>query len=244
MRNFKTKLAILAIPFALIACGDSEEDKGEGTVQLTSWGEEIVEEGIPADEFADGWAVEFENFIVTIKDVKIGGVTLPDPEPVDLAESSNGKGHKLTTGTVPGGEHTNASFVIAQVDIKGSATKDEVEKTFDWSFDNATAYTNCDTTTTVEDGKTTTFQVTIHADHIFANSLVDEELTLEFARLADADADEDGEITKAELEAADPGDYDAGNIAVDDLWSWLEAAIGTIGHVDGEGHCDAAPLSE
>lgn len=246
MRNLKTKLAILAIPFALAACGDGDTDKdeGEGTVQLTAWGEDYVEEGIPAEEFDDGWAVEFENFIVTIKDVKVGGVTLPDPDPVDLAKPSDGKGHKLTKAQVPAGEYTNSSFVITQVDVKGKATKEDLEKTFDWSFNYPTAYTNCEPTTVVKDGETTTFQVTLHSDHLFGDSLVSEEPNVVFDKIAGADADGDGVITKEELEGTDPGTYDAGNLTLDDLWSWLEAATGTLGHADGEGHCDAAPLSE
>ncbi len=47
-------------------------------------------------------------------------------------------------------------------------------------------------------------------------------------------------LTRAELEAAGIGAYDPGNADVDDLWAWLVAQSATLGHVDGEGHCDAA----
>jgi hypothetical protein len=66
---------------------------------------------------------------------------------------------------------------------------------------------------------------------------------MRFEELALADADSDGEITQAELEAAPvPGAFDTGNDEVANLWAFLVAQSRTLGHVDGEGHCDAVPL--
>ena len=113
-------------------------------------------------------------------------------------------------------------------------------KNFDWVFDEEVHYTECETTTSVTEGAASTFQITVHADHYFYDSLVSEDPILVFQGLADADADADGEITRAELEAADIGGLDPGSDgSVDDLWSWLVAQNATLGHVDGEGHCDA-----
>ena len=51
--------------------------------------------------------------------------------------------------------------------------------------------------------------------------------------------------TSAELEAADIGSYDPGSDAAgNNLWSWLVAQGRTLGHVDGEGHCDARDHSD
>jgi hypothetical protein len=62
--------------------------------------------------------------------------------------------------------------------------------------------------------------------------------------MADADSNDDGEITQAELAESDIGSFDPGSEGdIDDLWSWLVAATRTLGHVDGEGHCEAAPVS-
>ena len=85
--------------------------------------------------------------------------------------------------------------------------------------------------------------MTVHADHLFYDSLVSEEPELRFDALAAADTDMNDQITEAELAAAGVGSYDVGNEDVDDLWSWLVAHSRTLGHVDGEGHCDASPVA-
>jgi hypothetical protein len=92
----------------------------------------------------------------------------------------------------------------------------------------------------VEKDATAIFQITVHADHLFYDSLVSEEPQLLFQPLADADADQDGDITTEELGATDIGAYDPGNEDLDDLWSFLMAQSRTLGHVDGEGHCQAS----
>jgi hypothetical protein len=145
---------------------------------------------------------------------------------------------------VDGGEHREPSFTIARVEIEGAAEKDGVEKKFSWVFDSPTNYADCDTSTLVGASQNATLQITVHADHLFYDSLVSQEPQLLFQPLADADTDEDGVLTKAELAEADIGAYDPGNEKVNDLWSWLVAQHRTLGHVDGEGHCAASAVEE
>ena len=129
------------------------------------------------------------------------------------------------------------------MEIEGTATKGAESRSFDWVFDEATLYENCETETHVTTGTPGAFQVTVHADHLFYDSLVSEEPELRFDALAAADTDMNDQITEAELAAAGVGSYDVGNEDVDDLWSWLVAQSRTLGHVDGEGHCDASPVA-
>lgn len=227
----------------LIHCGDEETQTQQGQVSATVYGEDFIEKGIPASEVGDGWAVDFERFVVTVEDIKIADRTLPNPEPVDLTNDSGGQGHVLSQMMVPEGAHTQSSYTISRVEVRGTATKDNVVKTFDWTFDEVTQYSKCETTTTVtEDGKAT-FQVTVHADHFLYDSLVSSEPGVLFQALADADTDMDGAITKQELEGTGLGGYDPGSSGeVKDLWGWLNAQGRTLGHVDGEGHCDAKVL--
>ena len=222
----------------LSACGD--EAAGEGDVTVTVYGEDFIEVGIPADDMTDGWAVTFDRFVVTVDEVLVGDVEMPAADPVDISVATDGAGHPIANAVVPPGSHTDSSFAITRVDLTGSATKDGTTKTFDWLFDQETHYSACETTTKVSDGGTATFQITVHADHFFYDSLVAEEPQLAFQALADADADDDGVTTRAELEAADIGSYDPGSAGdVNDLWTWLIAQSRTLGHVDGEGHCDS-----
>ena len=219
----------------LAACGST----GEGQLRTTVYGESFIEDGIPAEEMGDRWSVTFDRFEVTIDDVAVGGVAMPSAEPIDLSVSSGGGGHLIATATVPEGSLSGARFVIVRADVRGAAEKDGVAKTFAWSFDQPTAYTNCASTTSVVRDGVATFEITVHADHLFYDSLVAEEPQVLFQALADADADQDGEITQGELQVAGIGGYDPGNQDVADLWSWLVAQYQTVGHVDGEGHCDS-----
>ena len=129
---------------------------------------------------------------------------------------------------------------LSRAEVSGSATKDGTTKTFDWVFDGVTRYSACETTTVVPEDGAATFEITVHADHFFFDSLVADEPQVLFQALADADTDGDGVIAPDELEATDIGSYDPGSAgAVNNLWSWLVAQSQNLGHVDGEGHCDA-----
>lgn len=221
----------------LAACGDGG---GEGTVSVQAYGESFIEDGIPAGDMSDGWAVRFERFEVEIHDVLLGGETVAGPLRVDLA---SGQGpQEIARRVVPSGDHTGSGFTLSRIEIVGTASRDAEEKSFSWTIDEPTTYADCETTTSVEDGGEATFQITVHADHLFFDSLVAEDPAMRFQSLAEADADGDGAITEAELAAADIGDYDPGSEGgIDDLRAWLLAQSRTLGHVDGEGHCQAQP---
>lgn len=233
MRSAKASL------FALIlaGCGGSD-DTGTGTISVRVYGESFIEDGISASDVDDGWAIDFARFEVTLSDVEVGGVALSDPNSVAIDESSDGEGHEVGTVSVKAGAHDSPGFSITRVELEGSAEKGGVTKTFDWAFASTTHYSHCDTTTNVKRDETATFQITVHADHLFYDSLVSEQPQLLFEPLADADTDDDGELTQAELADTDIGAYDPGNEDISDLWSFLVAQQRTLGHVDGEGHCE------
>ena len=213
---------------------------GEGEIEVHVWGEEFIEEGIPADAFADGWAVRFDGFAVELRDVSVAGAALGDGT-FDLSEASMGAGQLVGSASVGAGDYDDLSFTIARVEIAGSAEKGGATKTFAWTFDMATSYTRCEALTEVPGGGVGEVEVTIHADHLFYDSLVSEDPSLRFEAIAAADADADGEVTQAELEVASVGGYDPGNLEIDELWPFLVAQAQTMGHVDGEGHCVSAP---
>ena len=234
-----TKPLLLALPLALCLLTGCGDDGGTGTIDVRIYGESFIEDGIPAGDMNDDWAVDFSRFEVELQDIVVAGTALSDPAPLDVSEGSDGEGHEVGTLTVDAGDHGEPSFTIARVEVEGSAEQGGVSKTFSWVFDSPTRYEQCETSTQVEQDGTATFQVTVHADHFFYDSLVAEEPQLLFQPLADADTDDDAEITEAELGAADIGGYDPGNEDIDDLWTWLIAQSRTLGHVDGEGHCEA-----
>lgn len=220
----------------LISCSASE-----GTVTLTAYGESFIEEGISSEVMADDWSVEFTQFTVAFDEVRVGGAEVEVDSPVELTADSGGDGHEIGWATLGDGQDTGFSFAITGVDVAGSATRGDTSKSFVWTFTETARYHECETATSVGRAEDSTLQITIHADHLFYDSLVAAEPELRFQALADADADADGEITRGELEATDIGGYDPGSEdGLDDLWSWLEAQARSLGHVDGEGHCETS----
>ncbi len=234
----RSHFGLLALAF-LVACGT--EDKGDGSVTVSAYGESFIEDGIPATDVDDGWAVEFTRFEVRLRDVTVAGIPIGISESIDLARPSSGAGHILGSARVPAGKHTGSSYTIAHVELEGRAVKGETIKTFHWVFDRPTHYSDCETTSEVLADQSTSFQITVHADHLLYDSLVADDPQLLFQALADADANNDGSITQAELAATDIGAYDPGSESgTNDLWAYLSALVATLGHVDGEGHCHAA----
>ena len=224
---------LLLVGLAL-ACND---DAGTGTIAITVYGEAFIEEGIPADAVADGWRLDFERFEVTLSGIALGGVTLAGPVTVDISSATKELGQELVRGAAPAGDHSGGGYTVDTVKVVGKATRGAETKTFDWTFDTAVTYRDCEAVVAVPKDGVGTFQLTIHADHYLYDSLVAEEPAVAFDVLAAADADNDGAITQAELAVGGIGTFDPGNADIDNLWEWLVALNATLGHANGEGHC-------
>jgi hypothetical protein len=266
LRNSLCLLPLIA------ACGG---DPADGTITATVYGEEFIEEGIPADVFSDGWSVSFDTFLVSIGNVAgkagEGSDEVGDPafHIVDIAQSSGGEGFELASFAAPGGTYDHygyqlrgeANATALNVDaadatmmksggysvwVKGSATKGGVTKTFDWGFTLDLTYAHCDLMSTV-DGNDIRAQATIHADHLFYDDAVSEEPNVAFQIMADADANDDNAVTLAELAAVDirgQARYQVGSIkdpagnTITNLRQYVEHQVVTLGHINGEGHCE------
>lgn len=253
-RTMLTPLLLAAL--ALPACG------GLGVVDVRVYGEEFIEEGIPADAFVDGWSVTFDAFLVVVGDVSIDGAPLPGWHIVDLAPASGGEGRSLGEIQRDAGRLSALSYRIAAntsatatladpqlaelarghaVYVRGAATKAGVTYTFAWAFDTDTRYDPCELGRELPAGGSDSAELTIHADHLFYDDLESSEPNVAFDLIASADADADLVITEAELRAVDisgQARYQVGSRDISDLWSFIAAQVATLGHVDGEGHCE------
>lgn len=139
------------------------------------------------------------------------------------------------------------------IHVAGSFSDGSVEKTFAWSFTAHTHYAKCVDVAgsqevpgvVVTAGGQAEAQLTIHGDHLFYDDLLSSDAVLRGENLALADADADGEVTQSELSAfplanipGDSGPYGVAASDVDDFGGYLDAATRTLGHFNGEGHCE------
>jgi hypothetical protein len=258
-----TLAAVLAGGVCLVA-GCSEQEEGEGILRVSIYGEELIEDTIPADIVVDGWQIDFSKFLVSVGDISADEIDLEGHFVIDLAQPSGGDGHEVGTIMVPAGivEHldyrvgpsasaTAGNAAAPDVElmngmgysvyVEGAATRDDESIAFAWGFDTDTVYTQCETLQSVSDDAEATSQMTLHSDHLFYDDLDLPEPNVTFDLVAMADAEPDGTVTPEELRAVDISglpNYGVGSRDIDDLWAFIEAQTTTLGHIDGEGHCD------
>ncbi|MCA9712534.1 MAG: hypothetical protein KDK70_42290 [Myxococcales bacterium] len=250
------------VVLALVASACSTEP-ARTSLRITAWGEDYIEQGIPAEVLSDGWAISFDRFLVAIDAVDMEGTPLPGAFVVDLTQPSMGEGHALGEVLVPAEDHPHLSFEIHPVTeaqaisaseddrtqlldeglsmlVEGEATRGGETIGFSWGFATSTRYHECHGAADLADDPDPSSQLTIHADHLFYDDLDSEEPNVAFDLVASADADGDGEVTPAELRAVDISTqtrYQVGSRDITDLWGFIETQTGTVGHIDGEGHC-------
>jgi hypothetical protein len=192
--TIRYRLAPFAIAAAIAGCS------APGTLEVRVYGEEFIEQGIPADEFVDQWAVTFRRFLLGLGDVSAArGHEAPDLQAAayrvyDVARPSDGAGVLVSSATVPAGGYDHVAYRVApapagaqaanaaaadvdlmtrqgySIFVEGEATKGAVTKTFAWGFTTRTHY------------------------HEWTG--------------------------------------------ITDLWSFIARQTTTLGHIDGEGHCE------
>lgn len=238
----------------------------EGSYELRAFGEAFVEEGIPASEVRDGWAIRFDEFVVSIDEVSLEGderVDIAGTFVFDLTRPSEGGGHLLAAvndvrtgdysavryrferpGMVTGGNATDAQIEHLRskgvaLHVVGEATRGGERVTFDWDFPISFGH-YCKIDERVRTSSAGTTQLTIHADHLLLDDLGPHG-EIAFDLIAEADADADGAVTVAELAGLSiltQARYQTAGLPIEDLWTYIGNLALTLGHVDGEGGCD------
>lgn len=228
-------LALLAWPCACTATGELE---------LVAYGEPFIEQQIPATAMADGWTIEFERFVVHFANVELDGVAILEDATIDLAQDTAGAGHTLQQSALPVDTYGSASFSMLDLDVAGTARRGQQTVAFAWYLPVQADYVDCEVDHEVTQDDPARFELTVHADHLFYDSLVSESPNLRFDAIAEADVDLDGMVTLEELATRPIAGYDPGNASVPELRTWLMAQARTLGHVDGEGHCRLVPEAD
>jgi hypothetical protein len=141
--------------------------------------------------------------------------------------------------------------------VEATATKDEVIKHFAWGFPIGTRYEECHSEQdgkdeeglVVTNNKQLEIQLTTHGDHLYYDRLQaspDPEIktSLRFDTLAEADKDDDGEITLDELDATPLNVrlYDPSGLKAATHGAFVTSLARTVGHFRGEGECTIREL--
>lgn len=281
LRTVTTTLTLLST----LACSGIEN--GTGTVAITTWGEQYIEDGLPSEAFLDAWSVKYTKFLVVYQDVTIADdngqvvAQLDSPLVFDMTKKAKGRAKSLATFELEAKAWPNLSYQVgpitddaqpgdlasqddvallqsegASVHVEGTATSPiGDQKTFSWSFSPATLFESCHGEqdgkevegVLVTNGGTQEVELTVHGDHMFYDDLQSEEGGPRFQAFADADADNDGAVTLAELDLVplytipiEKGSYGTGALGnVNNLGQYARTLARTIGHYRGEGSCNS-----
>lgn len=276
--------ALAALALAIVpACGS--DDAGSGNVRFTTWGEDYIEQQIPASAFPkDGWSVKYSKFLVVFRAITVADTAgkvaakLTTPKVFDMTKV--GEKEIITFSGLEAKNWDHVSYQLgpmtadaelatgvtdadkqlllsagAHLHVEGTATKGTQSKSFDWTFAVPTLFDDCEgeidgkktVGVQVTNGGTDTVQLTIHGDHLFYDDLQATNAVPRFEAISKADANDDGKVTLAELDAVrltsiDPanGAYGTGAAAnVNNLGDFVRALSRTVGHYRGEGECFA-----
>ncbi|HEY0710120.1 MAG TPA: hypothetical protein VGG33_25135 [Polyangia bacterium] len=127
--------------------------------------------------------------------------------------------------------------------VEGTGEKAGARIGFSWGFATNVRHRDCQGSAKVDGGEAKT-EITIHGDHLFYDDLFAAAPNVSFGLIAASDQNGDGQVTKDELTAKDiTGErrYQVGSEAITNLWAFVARQATTVGHIDGEGHCQIEP---
>lgn len=155
----------------LTACSSSDSD-GEGAVEFTTWGEDYIEEGIPAADVADGWSIAYDKFLVALSEVTVAEdgaapvAKMVAPRVFDM-HAPGEKAVAAFTG-LPAKAYTHVTYALSpateeaelgagateadrrtmidghySVWVSATATKGQTSKRLSWGFSTSTLNERC-----------------------------------------------------------------------------------------------------
>ncbi len=264
------KKLMLVMLSVLSSCG------GMGKMSLTTWGEDYIEQEIPAAEFEDGYTVKYTKFLVVVNEFQLATKTgtkgpkqakpvlvdvhLAGPVELELfSEVPAEKWDSVSWAIMPSADAVVLGAIAAtdvermktegySVWVEGTVSKGLVSKSFAWGFKLNTQYTECKSDdhgegVTVTTGATAVVELTMHGDHFWYDDLQSPDAKLRAEAIVAADANLDGIVTQAELNAVSlttlpVGQYGTGGASqVKTLGDFVTALGRTVGHFRGEGEC-------
>jgi hypothetical protein len=254
-----TRVVALAALAAAPACKGTEP--GNGSLDVRIWGGDAIEEGIPPEDFVDGWTITWDRFVVALDAVATEEEADMGRYLFDLTAVSGGAGNRVVELASPSGmttlayrigpgdvaEEGNADDLAVMMEdegwsiyVAGTAVSGVTMLEFAWGFEVETDYAECEIATEVPEGEEVRTLITIAGERLFNDTIDGDDGDLRFNLLATADVDMNLAITSDELEMIIPDDdYDAGDHDADDMWEFLEGQAARLGRIDGDGPCMA-----
>jgi len=121
-------LLTLTALLGAVACSDPAAE-GQGTERFTTWGEEFIEEGIPAGDgesgFVDGWSLKYDKFLVSFHDITVadaaGNVAAKLDKPRFVDNAKAGEKELITFSDLTAKAYTQVSY-----EIKTAVTDSEI----------------------------------------------------------------------------------------------------------------------
>ncbi|WP_438004306.1 hypothetical protein WME89_36675 [Sorangium sp. So ce321] len=166
-------LAVAALAAgALAGCGD-EGASGTGSVAFSTWGEDYIEQEIPAADLADGWSIQYEKFLFVLRNVTVadreGNVGARMQGSILFDHTKAGAKPVVTFDGLEARPWERVSYEIGPIDadaaLEGATEDDKAlmldagasvhieaiarkgdgggEKRLDWTFSLATRYADC-----------------------------------------------------------------------------------------------------
>lgn len=168
----KKLLGLAFVAAMAVACSSDDGDDGRGTVTFTTYGEDYIEQEIPAADVEDGWVITYQRFLVTFHDVSVAEGDSAPVARMAVSKLFNNKvpGDKkiIDFPSVPAKAFDRVSYRIAPavadttlgqgateadkqlmvsngyaVYVEATATKGAVSKKYKWGFKLDTLYDRC-----------------------------------------------------------------------------------------------------
>ncbi len=167
----RSALGLIAITVAACSSDSTGGTEGKGGIAFSAWGEEFIEQELPAADVEDGWTIKYNKFLVVLRNIKVADAS--------GAVAGEMKASKLFDMTKPGvkpvvkfdgvgakaWEHVSYEIAPAAADtelaaatdadkalmtaggysiyLDAVATKGAVIKKYTWGFKTATLYDRC-----------------------------------------------------------------------------------------------------
>lgn len=239
---------------------------GSGSWEVETWGEEYIEDQLPADIFADACSVDYSAFRVifterslvdgdgkavgSLEGAEVYDLVEPGPSSMGTVDVAAGHYSEVYARIAPSGNATAATASAEDTSTMtgngwsvwatGTLSCPDSTVSFDWGFATDTLYQCEPEDLTIPGGGSDVSQLTVHGDHLFYDGLENPDAEVRGLAIAAADTNTDGIVSAEELDAVSVATlgYDVGQYSdVSSLWDFVEFLTQTLGHIDGEGHC-------